>query len=190
MSINADQIEIAGIRFANGSATTALDCITVGSTTAVVGVYIHDCKFAVGGGYGVEVGSASGTVNDCTIRGNTFMQIDDNAGAAGVYLSYVVRADVDDNLFLTDQAGTYGVSIRNAATGGSVVRDNKFFVEEQNGVAIFRAGATVDAMMTGNRVAGGASTTTAISQTADSGYYAVDNWVSDATGGAQIDATT
>ena len=189
MTVNADQIEIAGIRFANGS-DTANSCIVVGSTGACVGVYIHDCKFAVGGGYGVEVGSANGTVNDITVRHNTFIQIDDNAGAAGVYLGYVVRGDVDENLFLTDQAGTYGISIRNAATGGTVIRNNDFFIEEDNGVAIFRAGVAVDAMICRNRVAGGPTTLTAISQLVDGGDYAVGNQVSDNTGGAQIDATT
>jgi len=189
LAVNANQVEIAGIRFANGS-DVANDCIAVGSTGAVVGCYIHDCKFAVGGGYGVNVGSALGTVNDITIRHNTFMQIDNNAGAAGVFLGYVVRADVDSNLFWTDQAGTYGVSVRNAVTTGSVIRNNEFFIEEAAGVAIFRAGATADVFMTGNRVGGGPTNITAITQTVDGGLYAVDNWVTGATGGAQIDATT
>jgi len=190
LSVNADQIEIAGIRFANGSAVTALDCITVGTTGACVGVYIHDNKFANGGGFGVDVGSALGTVNDITIRHNTFMQIDDNAAAAGVHLGYVVRADVDSNLFVSDQAGTYGVNLDNRITSGSIIRNNQFFIEEAGGVAIFRAGATADVMMSGNMVAGGPTTASAITQTIDGGLYAVENWVSNAAGGAQIDATT
>lgn len=188
LAINADQVEIAGIRFANGS-DVANDCIVVGSTTAVVGVKIHDCKFAVGGGFGIDVGSAAGTVNDITIRKNTFIQIDDNAGAAGVRLNYVIRGDVDDNLFLTDQAGTFGVSCPNRSSGGSVIRNNEFFIEEAAGTAISRAGNTVDVFMTGNRVGGGPTTVTAITQRVDGGLYAVDNWVTDNTGGAQIDAT-
>jgi hypothetical protein len=189
LTVNADQIEIAGIRWANGS-DVANSCIVVGSTGAVVGCYIHDCKFAVGGGYGVEVGSANGTVNDITVRRNTFIQIDDNAGAAGVWLGYVIRGDVDENLFLTDEAGTYGVSIRNAATGGSVIRNNEFFVEEAAGVAIFRAGNTCDAMMCRNMVAGGPTAASAITQRVDGGNYAVDNYVSTNAGGTIIDATT
>ncbi len=182
-------MEVAGIRWANGT-DTANDCLAAGSTGAVVGLYIHHCKFAVGGGYGIQLGSENGTVNDCTIRKNTFIQIDDEAGAAGIRLGYVVRADVDDNLFLTDEAGTYGVSIRNATTTGSIIRDNKFFVEEAGGVAIFRAGVTVDAMMSGNHVAGGATTASAITQLVDGGLYAVENYVSNNAGGALIDATT
>jgi hypothetical protein len=189
LTINADQIEVAGFRFANGS-DTANDCIAVGTTGAVVGCYIHDCKFAVGGGYGVNIGSALGTVNDCTIRHNTFIQIDDNAGAAGVRLGYVVRADVDGNLFLTDQAGTYGISVRNAATGGSIIRDNKFFVEEVAGVAIFRAGVAVDVAMSGNHVAGGPTAISAITQLVDGGLYAVENYTATNVGGALVDATT
>jgi hypothetical protein len=187
--INADQVEIAGIRWANGT-DDANDCLAAASTGAVVGLYIHHCKFAVGGGYGIQLGSENGTVNDCTIRKNTFIQIDDEANAAGIRLGYVVRADVEDNLFLTDQAGTYGVSIRNATTGGSVIRDNKFFIEEVNGVAIFRAGNTVDAFMTGNRVGGGPTNITAITQRVDAGLYAVDNRCTSGAGGIIIDATT
>jgi hypothetical protein len=189
LAINADQIEIAGIRWANGTDDTN-SCIVIGTTGAVVGCYIHDCKFAVGGGYGIEVGSAAGTVNDCTIRHNTFTQIDDNQAAAGVLLNYVVRADVDENLFLSDQAGTYGVSIRNAATGGSIVRNNDFFVEEAAGVAIYRDGNAVDAMICRNMVSGGPTAASAITQRVDGGNYAVENYVSTDAGGAIIDATT
>lgn len=189
LAVNADQVEIAGIRFANGS-DTANDCIEVGTTTAVVGCYIHNCKFAVGGGFGVDIGSAAGTVNDITVRRNTFIQIDDNAGAAGVRINYAVRADVADNLFLTDQAGTYGVSCPNRSSGGSVIRDNEFFIEEVNGVAIFRAGAAVDVFMTGNRVGGGPTNITAITQQIDGGLYAVDNRSTSGAGGIIIDATT
>lgn len=189
LAINADQVEVAGIRFANGT-DNANSCIVVGSTTAVVGCYIHDCKFAVGGGYGVDIGSAAGTVNDITVRHNTFIQIDNNAGAAGVRVNYAIRADVDDNLFLTDQAGTYCVSCPNRSSGGSVIRDNKFFVEEANGVAIFRAGNTVDAFMTGNRVGGGPTNITAITQRVDGGLYSVDNRCTSGAGGIIIDATT
>jgi len=189
LAIEADQVEIAGIRFANGS-DAANSCIVVGSTGAVVGCYIHHCKFAVGGGFGVDIGSAAGTVNDITVRKNTFIQIDNNAGAAGVRINYAVRADVDDNLFLTDQAGTYGVSCPDRSSGGSVIRDNEFFIEEVNGVAIFRAGNTVDAFMTGNRVGGGPTNITAITQRVDAGLYAVDNRCTSGAGGIIIDATT
>jgi hypothetical protein len=188
LAVEADQVEIAGIRFANGT-DAANDCIAVGATAAVVGCYIHDCKFAVGGGYGVNIGSALGTVNDITVRNNTFIQINNNAGAAGVRLGYAVRADIDDNLFLTDQAGTYGVSCRNASSGGSVIRNNDFFIEEVNGVAIFRAGATVDALMVDNRVGGGPTNITAITRTNDGGLYASQNYCTSGAGGLIIDAT-
>jgi hypothetical protein len=97
---------------------------------------------------------------------------------------------VDSNLFWTDQAGTYGISIRNAVTTGSVIRNNEFFIEEAGGTAIFRAGATADAMMSGNMVAGGPTNITAITQTIDGGLYAVENYVSTNAGGVIIDATT
>jgi len=189
LALNADQVEIAGIRWANGS-DTANSCIVIGSTGAVVGCFIHNCKFAVGGGYGVEIGSALGTVNDITVRQNTFIQIDDNAGAAGVYLGYTIRADIHRNLFWTDQAGTYAVSIRNATTGGSVIRENDMVILENNGVAIFRAGVAVDVAMHYNRISGGPSTTSAITQLVDGGAYAVWNYTSSAAGGAICDATT
>jgi hypothetical protein len=190
MTVNADAVEIAGLNFDNGSAVAAFDCISLATTGAVSGCFIHHNKFTNGGGYGVNIGSALGVASDTFVQDNTFVQIDDNAGAAGVRIGYAVRADVQHNWFWSDQAGTYGVSIRNAAMGGSIVRENDFVILEAGGVAIFRAGALADVAMHYNRISGGPTNVSAITQQVDGGIYAVWNYTSGVAGGAIVDATT
>lgn len=186
LTINADQIEVAGFKFEHGGSGTD-NCIAVGTTGAAEACFIHDCRFEVGV-YGVEIGSALGTVNDITVSDSTFIQVDATAGNAGVYVAYAIRAMIKDNFFYSAQAGTYGVSFRNAACAGTMIRNNDIVIVEAGGVAILR-GAAVTAAFHGNRVSGGPTTASAISQQVDGGIYAVSNWVSDGTGGAQIDAT-
>lgn len=189
INIEEDQVEIAGFRIANGSAITALDCIEVGTSGAVIGCHIHHNRFSVGGGYGVEIGSASGTVNDITIENNSFFMMDDNANAAGVYIGYSVRAMVRNNFFWADEDSTYAVSVRNASTPGSIVYENDMAIVNTAGVAVLR-GASSDVAIHRNYISGTGTATTAITQQADGGDYAVGNVISDNTGGVQVDATT
>lgn len=188
LNVDANQIEIAGIRFANSGADTNV-CISVANSGSVIGLDIHDCRFSQGLA-GILLGTAA-VAQDFHIYENYFVQYDNTAGNSGINLASAWQGLIERNHFYTDETNTSGISFSvNQAYPDVMVRDNDFDIVVTNGVAINRAGNAVSARIHGNRVSGGPSTTTAITQRVDGGLCAVENYVSTNAGGALIDATT
>lgn len=186
LTVNADQVEIAGIRFANSSTDTS-DCVQVATSTAAIGVHVHDCRFSQGR-YGLALGSASGIATDCHVERCTFLQIRNLAAAAGVHLDYAQRTLIGpDNYFQSNVANAaYGVLCANRTNPGTSVIGN-WFQFLQAGTGIHRAGTTADVSMIANLFTG---TMTGINKIADGGTHGVENYVADAAGGALVDPTT
>lgn len=185
LDVDADEIEIAGIRFAN-SEGDAEACIRVAVTADTIGTHIHDCLFAVGL-HGIYLGVGTEWAQDVLIERCTFMMMDNTAADAAIFMNLTTRCIVQNNFFWSNMAqAAYGVSIANVSQPGTIIRDNDF-VFQQAGVGIFRAGTTVDVSMHGNRFSGAGTPITVL---ADGGDHAVENYVADGAGGALVDATT
>lgn len=188
LEVDANQIEIAGIRFANAGADTNA-CISVANGGSVIGLDIHDCRFSQGLA-GILLGTAA-LAQDFHIHDCYFVQYDDTVGNAGINVVSAWQGLIEGNHFYTDEANTSGISFSvNQVCPDVMVRDNDFDIAVAGGTAINRAGALVNARFHGNRVSGGPTTASAITQTVDGGLCAVENYVSNAVGGALIDATT
>jgi len=185
LDISADEIEVAGIRFAN-SDTDDYACIRVAATLDTIGCYIHDCVFAVGL-YGVYLGVTTEWAQDVLIERCMFMNMNNTAADASIYINKTTRTMIQGNWFTSNVAlATYGIAIADASQPMTIVRDNDFLFQ-QAGTGIFRAGTTVDVSMHGNRFSGAGTPITVL---VDGGDHAVGNTYAEAAGGAQVDATT
>lgn len=185
LDIDADEIEIAGIRFAN-SDNDDYACIRVAAVADTVGCHIHDCVFAVGL-HGVYLGVGTEWAQDVLVERCMFMQINNTAANAAMYLNLCTRTLIQNNYFTSNVANAaYGIAVANASQPMTLIRDNDF-VFQQAGTGIFRAGTTVDVSMHGNRFSGAGTPITVL---ADGGDHAVENYSATNAGGALVDPTT
>lgn len=185
LDISADEIEVAGFRFANGD-NDSYACIRVAATIDTIGAHIHDNLFAVGL-HGIYLGVTTEWAQDVLIERCTFMQIDNTAADAAIYINKATRCLIQNNYFWSNVAqAAYGVAIVNSANPGTMIRNNDFLFQ-QAGTGIFRAGVAVDVSMHGNLFSGAGTPITVL---ADGGDHAVENFSATNVGGALIDATT
>jgi len=188
LEIDANQCEIAGIRWAN-SGTGAFDCIKVAVNSSVIGLDIHDCRFSYGRS-GIFVG-AGGVCQDFNFHDSYFVAYNSTANTAGIVFMLAMQGLVEDNYMYTGHSGTYNINFtKDRPFTGVMIRRNDLVVQETNGVAIYRASDQVIASMHHNYVSGGPAATTAITQRNDGGACAVNNYCSSGVGGVLIDATT
>lgn len=188
MRIDANQVEIAGIRFTASGANNT-DCIRVATAGAVIGLHIWNSRFSVGR-YGIDLGSANGVATDVHIERCTFLQIFNLATAAGINVDYCQRGLIEENYFQSNIAlGGYGILAANRANPGVLIRRNDFqFVRA--GYGIFRAGVNAGVSMHSNLLTGTYTANNGINQIIDGGDHGVDNWAGVGGVRAEIDVTT
>jgi hypothetical protein len=183
LTINAHNVEIAGVGFTQTNAKSAIE---ISTTASYHKCHIHDCRFdGYGAGtYGVKTDGTNGTYDspDVIIENNRFHSWQ----TAAIYLN-ATRAVCRNNLVHT-VAAKIGIELVPTTSNrpGTFITDNYVMGvnSTDTGIKITNSPDAGTYFIAKNYILGCATT---ITQKANNAYCTANNYTSDGAGGALID---
>lgn len=181
LTINANNVEVAGVGFTQTKDT--YDAIRVATTVSTYKTHIHDCRFdGYGAGeYGIHTGTTYDSV-DIVIENNRFHSWQ----TVAVHLN-ATRAICRNNLIHT-VAAKVGIELvpTTSSRPGTFIYKNRIMGvnSTDTGIKITNTPDAGTYFISENMIAG---TATTITQKANNAYSTINNYTSDAAGGALID---